>query len=959
MNKPLLNFVSAFLATAFFLAPNAAMASVGDTVYKVAVDRNYAPYEFVDVDGEIKGFTPDLLQAIGKSTGVTFRLVPMDWPEAVASLADGRIDLINMIRTPKRQEQYEFSEPHSYIKQGIFRNISYHDITDLSSLAGHRVALQKDDISLEMLAGRIDFKRTIVHNKTEGFLLLNAGKVDAFLAAEQAGLRLIREYDLANVEPAAVDLFPRDYCFAARMGNKHLIDLLNGGLKHLKTSGSYNEIIETWFTLKPPDHSWLVHHWHKVAGFIGVISALLICFIVWSVMLRKAVDQRTHAVRKSRDTLNEAQRIARLGSWEWDIESDTLHWSDEAFRIFGIDPEKFTADFKAFIEAVHPDDRLRVRNDVEKAIRDGIAEWTIDYRILLPGNELHYLHEEARSVFSPDGRVVKRVGTVQDVTEQRELEDSLRRINRKLTAISNCNQILMKAEEEQTLLDEVCRIICEEAGYRLAWVGFAEHDAEKSIKPVAWDGFDSDYVAEAKLSWSPETEKGQGPAGMVIRSGTTIQVQDFKTDPRLKPWRESALSHGYRSGMALPLKDERGVTFGALLIYSAEPYTATPEEITLMQELAGDLAFGITVQRNRAKQREAERALRENQKLLLEAQHMAHIGNWWHDLVTGEIFWSEEFFRILGIKPQKPTPALAAELFHPDDRPILDKAMQESATGKMKHEQDFRIIRPDGEVRWIHNHWIRVNDENGMEIKRVGTHQDITERKLAEEEIRQHLDRQKTLLDLYRTMTEAPVREILSFVVDRCVNLTGSTIGFIGLISDDDSYMEAQIWSETAMVNCPLDTPARFPLEDAGLWAEPVRKRGTIIVNDYSEPHPAKKGCPDGHLELVRFMGVPLVDKDRVVAVAAVANRQEAYVETDLDQMSLFLEGMWVLIKRKRAEEDLRTLNDQLDARVKERTAELSTMNAELERMNKLFVGREQKMMELKNKIKELEEEKA
>jgi PAS domain S-box-containing protein len=149
----------------------------------------------------------------------------------------------------------------------------------------------------------------------------------------------------------------------------------------------------------------------------------------------------------------------------------------------------------------------------------------------------------------------------------------------------------------------------------MVWVGYAEHDEAKTVRPVAWAGSDSGgYVANAKLTWADDTERGRGPTGKAIRSGEISYVQDFITDPQMAPWRKSALQHGYRSSIALPLKDENLKVFGVLQIYSSEPNAITPDEIRLLEELASDLAFGITGLRNRDERKRMEAEARESQE---------------------------------------------------------------------------------------------------------------------------------------------------------------------------------------------------------------------------------------------------------------------------------------------------------------------------------------------------------
>ena len=207
------------------------------------------------------------------------------------------------------------------------------------------------------------------------------------------------------------------------------------------------------------------------------------------------------------------------------------------------------------------------------------------------------------------GAPVAVLETNNDITERKQADEALRRLNRELRAISDCNQSLLRASDEQSLVEDVCRIVCEEAGYRPVWVSYVEHDEAKSVRLVAWAGTDKTYLDNARISWSEETERGHGPTGTAIRSGNTCCIQNFATDPRVAPWREILLHGGFRSALALPLKNEHANVFGCLTMHSDRPEAFTPEEIRLLEELAGDLAFGIVTLRSQAARRQAEQEL--------------------------------------------------------------------------------------------------------------------------------------------------------------------------------------------------------------------------------------------------------------------------------------------------------------------------------------------------------------
>ncbi len=202
-------------------------------------------------------------------------------------------------------------------------------------------------------------------------------------------------------------------------------------------------------------------------------------------------------------------------------------------------------------------------------------------------------------------KLIGVLGIARDITERKRAETANLRQNRELRAISSCNQTLMRAEDEQTLLDDICHIVCDEAGYRMVWVGYAENDAAKTIRPVVWAGTDDGFIAQTGLTWA-DTEPGGEFCATAIRNGKSACIQDFAALPPTTPGRDNALQRGYLSGIALPLKDDSGNVFGVLNIYSAKTNAFTPNEVRLLNELAGDLAFGIRVLRSRIERNRAE-----------------------------------------------------------------------------------------------------------------------------------------------------------------------------------------------------------------------------------------------------------------------------------------------------------------------------------------------------------------
>jgi PAS domain S-box-containing protein len=140
------------------------------------------------------------------------------------------------------------------------------------------------------------------------------------------------------------------------------------------------------------------------------------------------------ALRESEAQLTEAQRIAHIGSWHLDIVNDVLVWSDEIYRIFEIDPEKFGASYEAFLDAIHPDDREAVNLAYTNSLRTR-TPYTIDHRLQFADGRIKYVHEQCETFYDTDGKPVRSVGVVQDITERKRAEEALRESETKFRAV--------------------------------------------------------------------------------------------------------------------------------------------------------------------------------------------------------------------------------------------------------------------------------------------------------------------------------------------------------------------------------------------------------------------------------------------------------------------------------------------------------------------------------------------
>lgn len=330
-----------------------------------------------------------------------------------------------------------------------------------------------------------------------------------------------------------------------------------------------------------------------------------------------------------------------------------------------------------------------------------------------------------------------------------ESESEVRRLNRLLRTVTGINQMIIRESSEARVLDETCRILVEEGGYRMAWIAFGDPGTGE-VRPVAQAGFTGDYLAQAHIRCDDSPE-GQGPTGTAIRTGRHVICEDIAADVRLAPWRERARALGYRSSAAFPLR-LRGRVIGAINVYAEQPRAFGADDVVLLAELADDIGHGLQSLDDAAERRRAEEALRESERRLATLMdnlpgavyRCRNDGDW-----TAE-FMSEGCLALTGFPPADFMDGVRtyASVIHADDSENVWNDVQAALAERRPYQLVYRLVTASGETKWVWEQGQGVLDSDGTIVSLEGFIADITERRRAEERLRASEERFRSLTEL-------------------------------------------------------------------------------------------------------------------------------------------------------------------------------------------------------------------
>ncbi len=379
-------------------------------------------------------------------------------------------------------------------------------------------------------------------------------------------------------------------------------------------------------------------------------------------------------VQQSESRLLEAQRVAKIGNWEFDPATGKITWSPEMFRLTGFAPEGGEPDYQTLMSHYHPDDVPRHEAAVLQALDDGLP-YEIDIRILCSEGVMRWGRAAGQAGRDENGRIVRLFGTVMDITERKQ------------------------AEEENA---------------RLAAIVSSSHDA---VLGTTLDG--------TLVSWNSSAERLYGyPASEII--GQHVSVLAPPEEHGFGMAIVKALQRGeVRENVEVRRRRKDGTLIDLVLTFSP---ICSP---------AGEMVGVAAIGRDVTAQRRAEDAVRQSEARLAEAQRIAQIGSWEADAVSGKITFSDEMYRLLEISADAPvTHDLIVSRYHPDDLETYHAVIDWSQQNTTPFAIDLRVIRPCGKIRWCHTVGEPVLDGDGHLTRWAGTMMEITERILVEERFR-------------------------------------------------------------------------------------------------------------------------------------------------------------------------------------------------------------------------------
>ncbi|MBD3306369.1 PAS domain S-box protein, partial [candidate division KSB3 bacterium] len=438
------------------------------------------------------------------------------------------------------------------------------------------------------------------------------------------------------------------------------------------------------------------------------------------------------AVRRSEATLKKAQEVGHLGHWERDLATNQIWWSEETFRIFGLSPKEFTPRYEEILTHLHPQDRHLLVTAIQEAI-DTCQFYAVTYRVIRPDGEVRSVYSAGEAICDAAGTPVRMFGIVQDVTEQRQREEELKTKNSQLAALHEISQQITSTLNLHEVLDMIARqtavLLQADTGVILLL-----DDARQTLRIHGAYGISEEAIRDTC------DRIGESIAGRVVQSGKPLIVHDLPHNPLFE--NPAGIEEGLLACASVPLW-AGGRIIGTLDIHSkADPAAFDEGHLHLLKLFASQAAIAIENARLYEALRESEEKFRQLTDNLDDVFWLRTDDEMLYISPSYEQVWGEPCERLHA------QPNSFIERIHPEDKPRFLDAFRKDVLPPHLLEDEYRLVRPDGSVRWIHVKTFPVVNDAGEVYRSAGIARDITEQKQAEEALRLSEARLRQVIDL-------------------------------------------------------------------------------------------------------------------------------------------------------------------------------------------------------------------
>ena len=678
---------------------------------------------------------------------------------------------------------------------------------------------------------------------------------------------------------------------------------------------------------------------------------------LYNVATLEDISRRKYAeteIKRLNERISTATRVSQVGIWDWDIKNDILEWDDQMYKLYGIKKEVLSKAYEAWLQGVHPDDREYSDLVTQQAIRNEKA-YNTEFRVVWPDGSIHWIKASGQVFFDENHAPVRMVGVNFDITERKQAEEELKiseeryrnifesavigiyrttpegkilmanstlikllkfdsfedlatrnlenegfeskklrnefRTRIEKDGVINIESTWMTKDGQPVIVNENAKAFYDNNGKVIYYEGTIEDITER--KKIERDLLESEAKFRNAFQTNPDSitinqlETGIYQSvnnGFTQVFGYTAQEVIGKSSLEINMWYDPE----DRKDFVARLKKNGSVeNFEAKLYTKDKKLKDTLVSATIL-EFEG-IPCILSTTKDITELKNTEEALRYNEALLREVGRIAQVGGWELDPEKGVSSWTEEVARIHDLDPKtKASVALSLSSYSDDSRPIIEKAVQDAINHAKPYDLELQIITHLGNLKWIRTIGHPVV-ENGKVVKVRGSFQDITQRKLYEQALRESEEKFRVLMEsIPLPVTLVNKEGEIVFRNDRFLQVMGYT------------YEEVPSVKEWWLKAYPDEDYRQWVIETWNSAIETATKTNTdILAEEY------RITCKDGVERIIIVSGI-IIDDNLLITFIDITDR-------------------------KKAEEEIRLLNETLEQRVEERTIQLKEANQELE----------------------------